>query len=81
LYALSQRGLLVIDRRALTLRGHYLPDWTLDGLVISPDSARLYAVSVAQSKIVRLDAAAGTIAAEVPTSGRPNGLVRVAART
>jgi hypothetical protein len=36
---------------------------------------------VAQSKIVQLDAAAGTIAAEVPAGGRPNGLVRVAART
>jgi hypothetical protein len=81
LYALGQRGLLVIDMQALTLRGHYLPDWTLDGLAISPDSARLYAVSVAQGKIVQLDAAAGTIAAEVPAAGQPNGLVRVAART
>jgi hypothetical protein len=81
LYALGRRGLLVIDRQALTLRGRYLTDWALDGIVISPDSAWLYAASVAQGKIVRLDPAAGTIAAEVPAAGGPSGLVRVAART
>jgi hypothetical protein len=80
LYALGQRGLLVIDLQGLTLRGRYLPDWALDGIVISPDSARLYAASVAQGKIVRLDPAAGTIAAEVPATGQPSGLVRVEAR-
>jgi len=81
LYALGQRGLLVIDMQGLTLRGRYLPDWALDGIVISPDSARLYAASVALGKIVRLDPVAGTIAAEVPAAGQPSGLVRVAART
>jgi hypothetical protein len=40
----------------------------------------LYAASVAQGKIVRLDPAAGTIAAEVPAAGQPSGLVRVEAR-
>jgi hypothetical protein len=80
LYALGQRGLLVIDRQVLTLRGRFLPDWALDGIAISPDSARLYAASAAQGKIVRLDPAAGTIAAEVPVAGKPSGLVRVAAR-
>jgi len=67
--------------QALTLRGRYLPDWALDGIAISPDSARLYAASAAQGKIVRLDPAAGTIAAEVPLAGQPSGLVRVEART
>jgi hypothetical protein len=80
LYALGQRGLLAIDRRTLTLRGLFLADWALDGIAISPDSARLYAASLAQGKIVRLDPASGTIAAEVPAAGQPNGLVRVAAR-
>ena len=81
LYALGQRGLLAIDRQALMLRGRFLPDWSLDGIAISPDSARLYVASVAQGKIVRLDPAAGTIAAEVPAAGRPSGLVRAAARS
>jgi len=81
LYALAQRGLLVIDMQGLTLRGRYLPDWALDGLAISPDSARLYAASAAQGKIVRIDPAAGTIVAEVPAAGQPSGLVRVEART
>ena len=66
--------------RTLTLRGRYLPDWALDGVAISPDGARLYAASAAQGKIVRLDPAAGTIAAEVPAAGQPSGLVRVAER-
>src|SRR5262245_17038291 len=43
LYALGERGLLAIDTQSLTLRGRYLPDWVLDGVAISPDSARLYA--------------------------------------
>jgi hypothetical protein len=80
LYALAQRGLLVIDPQALTLRGRYLADWALDGIAISPDSARLYAASSAQGKIVRLDPAKGTIAVEVPAAGSHSGLVRVAAR-
>jgi hypothetical protein len=79
LYALGQRGLLVIDTQALTLRGRYLPDWSLDGVAVSADSARLYAASAAQGKIVRLDPSAGTIAAEVPAGGRPSGLVRAEA--
>jgi len=80
LYALGQRGLLVIDMQSLALRGRYLPDWALDGIVISPDSARLYAASRAQGKIVRLDPTGGAIAAEVPAAGEPSGLVRVTAR-
>jgi hypothetical protein len=77
LYALGERGLLAIDMRDLSLRGHYLADWTLDGVAVSPDSARIYAASAAQGKLVRLDPFAGTIAAEVPAAGRPSGLLRV----
>ena len=80
LYALGERGLLAIDTERLTLRGRYLPEWPLDGVAISPDSARLYVASAAQGKIVRLDPLAGTIAAEVPAGGQPRGLVRVEAR-
>ena len=81
LYTLGDGGMLVIDTGELKLRGRYLADWKLDGLAISPDGARLYAASAAQGKIVRLDPAAGTIAAEVPATGSPTGIVRVAART
>jgi hypothetical protein len=81
LYTLGDHGLLVIDAKALTLRGRYLPDWALDGVAISPDGARLYAASATQGKIVRLDPALGTIAAEVPAAGQPTGVVRVEAQT
>lgn len=77
LYTLGDAGLLVIDTKPLALRGRYLADWSLDGLAISPDGARLYAASAAKGKIVRLDPRAGTIVAEVPSDGAPAGVVRV----
>ncbi len=77
LYTLGDQGLLVIDVKALALRGRYLADWALDGLAISPDGARLYAASASAGKIVRLDPRAGTIVGEVPTDGKPTGVVRV----
>jgi hypothetical protein len=77
LYTLGDQGLLVIDVKALSLRGRYLADWALDGLAISPDGARLYAASAFAGKIVRLDPRAGTIVAEVPTDGKPTGVIRV----
>jgi hypothetical protein len=77
LYTLADAGLLVIDAKSLALRGHYLADWSLDGMALSPDGARLYAVSAAAGKIVRLDPRAGTIVGEVPSQGRPTGVVRV----
>ena len=80
LFTFGEHGLLVIDTNDLKLRGRYLADWTLDGVAISPDGARLYAASAALGKIVRLDPRAGTIAAEVPAGGRPTGIVRVEAR-
>jgi hypothetical protein len=80
LFAPGEQGLLVIDMKDLKLRGRYLPDWTIDGVALSPDGARLYAASAARGKIVRLTPSAGTIAAEVPAAGRPSGVVRVEAR-
>ena len=77
IYTLSDLGLLVIDAKALELRGRYLADWDLDGLALSPDGARLYAASASAGKIVRLDPRAGTIVGEVATEGRPTGVVRV----
>jgi hypothetical protein len=77
LYTLGDAGLLVIDTKPLALRGRYLADWSLDGLAISPDGARLYAASAAKGKIVRLDPRAGTIVAEVPAAGAPAGVVYV----
>ncbi len=77
LYTLGDAGLLVIDAKSLALRGHFLADWSLDGMALSPDGARLYAASAAAGKIVRVDPHAGTIVGEVPTEGRPTGVIRV----
>jgi hypothetical protein len=81
LYTIGEQGLLVIDTKDFRLRGRYLGDWKLDGVAISPDGRRLYAASAALGKIVQIDPKVGTIAAEVPTTGRPTGVVRVEART
>jgi len=77
LYTLGDQGLLVIDLKAMALRGRYLADWALDGLAISPDGARLYAASASAGKIMRVDPHAGTIVGEVPADGKPTGVVRV----
>ena len=66
----------------LTPGNRDVPPFSLGGpddYAISPDSARLYVASTAQSKIMRLDPAVGTIAAEVPVVGLHGGPVRVAA--
>jgi hypothetical protein len=80
LYSIGQQGLLTIDTKDLRLRGRYLGNWQLDGVAISPDGSRLYAVSAGLGKIVRLDPQAGTIAGEVPATGMPTGVVRVTER-
>jgi hypothetical protein len=77
LFTLGEQGLLAIDTASSALRGRYLADWTLDGVALSPDGARLYVSSAAQGKIVRLNPATGTIAAEVPASGLPSTMVHV----
>ncbi|HEY3232648.1 MAG TPA: hypothetical protein VGJ87_25680, partial [Roseiflexaceae bacterium] len=77
LFALGERGLLVIDTSDLTLRGRYLPDLMLSSVALSADGARLYTVSAEQSKIIQLDAATGATLAEIAGARNPSGVLRV----
>jgi outer membrane protein assembly factor BamB len=78
LFALGQRGLLAIDTRDLSLRERYLQDTALGSLALSADGARLYAVSLEEGQIVRLDTATGKLLGEVASARRPWGVLRVA---
>ena len=77
LYALGEKGLLAINTSDFSLRGRYLEDWTIDSVALSPDGARLYAVSAERGTIVRLDAATGTGQTIVTGVDRPWGVLRV----
>ena len=77
LYTLGEKGLLAINTSDFSLRGRYLDDWTIDSVALSPDGARLYAVSAERGTIVRLDAATGTRQTIVTGVDRPWGVLRV----
>lgn len=74
LYALAERGLLVVNTRDLTLRGHFLPDWSLSGVLVSADGGSLYAASGDRGKIVSLDPATGAMRGEVPGVHDPTSI-------
>ncbi len=74
LFALGEKGLLVINTSDLALRGRYLKDWALDSLALSPDGTRLYVVSAERSKIVQLDPATGMSVAEIAGVSHPWGI-------
>lgn len=74
LFALGEKGLLALNTGDLALRGRYLTDWTLDSLALSPDGARLYAISAERSKIVELDPATGVLVTEVAGASHPWGI-------
>ncbi len=80
LFALSERGLLAIDTRDLSLRERYLPDTPLSTLALSADGERLYAVSLEESTIVQLDASTGKLLGTIAGTRRPWGVLRVETR-
>lgn len=77
LYALGESGLLAIDTGKMELRGRSLRDWTLDSLALSPDGARLYAISTERGRVLRLDPATGTVLSEIGGVTSPWGILRV----
>ena len=77
LFTLGEKGLLAIDLADLTLREHYLTDWTLDSVAISQDGKRLYVVSGGQGKLMQLDASTGAILATLSGGERPWQVLRV----
>lgn len=77
LFALGERGLAMIDTATLTVRSRALTDRTFDGLALSPDGARLYAISAEAGALLQIDAATGTLSAELRLAFYPGRLLRV----
>lgn len=59
LYTVEATGVLVVNLGDLSLRGRYLSDRTVDSLALSPDGARLYALSRDSATLWRVDASTG----------------------
>jgi hypothetical protein len=80
LYALGPRGLLAIDAASLGAWNAFLDGRRLDGLALSPDARRLYAVDRATGAVLALDARSGQRLGEVGAAdGALVGVVRAAA--
>ena len=82
LYVIGDKGLLALNTNDLSLRGRYLPDLVLNGVVMSPDGARLYAVDGTQPDGLRLlmvDPRTGAILGQVSGVAAPWALLRVEA--
>ena len=80
LFALGETGVLAIDRRTFKLRAHLASDWIFAGIAPSADGARLYAVSAERGRIVALDPATGSPAAELAGGNQPWGVLWVETR-
>jgi hypothetical protein len=80
LYALGPRGLLAIDAASLRAWNAFLDGRRLDGLALSPDARRLYAVDRATGAVLALDARSGQRLGEVGgAEGALVGVMRAAA--
>ncbi len=71
LFIIAAQGLLTVNTADLTLRGRTLTDWSLDSITVSPDGARLYAVSAEKGKLLLLDAATGKEIKEIAGVSHP----------
>jgi outer membrane protein assembly factor BamB len=80
LFAIADKGLLVVNTGDLTLRGRYLADSMLSSLALSLDGARLYAVETpgaGANKLLRVDAATGALLGEVKGLNGPQSILSV----
>ncbi len=77
LYAAGTKGLAVIDTTSLASRGTWMPSDTFDAVSLSPDGARLYAISDQTGTIVGLQTSDGAPLGTVRTVGYPGMIVRI----
>lgn len=85
LFITGPHGLMAISTADLKLHKRYLDDREIGGVALSPDGARLYALSIpadghAYSHIVQIDPATGAVQAETPGIFGVIDLLRVVAR-
>jgi len=77
LFIIAEQGLLAVNTADLTVRGRSLADWPLDSITMSPDGARLYAVSAEKGKLLLLDTATGKMIKEIAGASRPWSILGV----
>jgi hypothetical protein len=78
LFVIAEKGLLAIDPVDLTLRSHFLADWTLDSVAVNPDGSRLYVVSAERATVLALGPVTGETLATVKGAEHPAGILHVA---
>ena len=76
-YAVAERGILVITTADLAVKARYLPATPIRSVALSADGQRLY-VLAEDGTLTRLDAATGKPAGTVPTSRGATALLGVA---
>lgn len=79
LYAVGGKGIVVIDAASLAVRMTWNPwvEAAFESLALSPDGARLYAISDESRSIGIMDARDGALLGEIPMTGYLTVIVRV----
>ena len=77
LYAAGTKGIAVVDTTSLASRATWLTGDSFDSFTLSPDGARLYAISDQTGKIVAVQTSDGTALGEFRTGAYPGMIVRI----
>ena len=77
LYAVGTRGIAVIDTASLASRATWLTGGSFDSFTLSPDGARLYAISDQTGKIVAVQTSDGAALGDFRTAAYPGMIVRI----
>ncbi|MEO8570644.1 MAG: hypothetical protein ABI553_03000 [Chloroflexota bacterium] len=68
-YAAGPGGIVAIRTTDLTAGSRFLEGTAIDALAVTPDGTTIYALVHSGGRIVKLDAATGTVVGEVPGAG------------
>ncbi len=77
LYAAGTKGIAVIDTKSLSSRATWAGDTSFDSLSISPDGARMYAISDQLAKIRVLRTSDGAVLGEIKPASYPSEVIRI----
>jgi hypothetical protein len=69
IYLAGAGGVIRLAKDDLAVNGRYLQGTGVDALAVTPDGATLYALTAADGRIVKVDAATGRVLSTVPGAG------------